>query len=516
MVVRPEQLAAALDRLDPRHVEVLELSLRRRVPDEALARVLGCAISEVARRRALAIDALADSLALARGEELGGVLASLLERDVWGELDNLRRARDSDASSESSSAGGGGENAGAASGTSDLVAGAGAREERPGGAATGRDGTAGSQGAASGESAEAARVVPLRPRGATGAAAGAAGVGAAPTAGAGTDRSGTAAAERSGTAPAPGPGATSGLAARAGASGRAPLASPTPSYAASTGSSASAPPAVTGEVAAGGLWRFLPQPLTLAIVGAVAVVAAAITALVVAGVRSGSSAEPGSGQTRHFVPEGGGALALPFPSAPADSACYTTVSLRRATVLRARPGGAPLARLATRTEWGSPRVLSVVAERDGWLGVLAPELRNGQVGWVARPAGTIGCVRWSLHVDLSRRLLSVRRSGRTIRRVRVAIGRPQNPTPTGRFAVTDRLRVTDPGSPYGCCVLALTGRQPRLPPGWPGGDRLAIHATTNPASIGRAVSLGCLRADTGTMRWLLRVVPLGTPVFIAA
>lgn len=34
-------------------------------------------------------------------------------------------------------------------------------------------------------------------------------------------------------------------------------------------------------------------------------------------------------------------------------------------------------------------------------------------------------------------------------------------------------------SPYGCCVLALTGRQPNVPQGWKGGNRLAIHGTPN-------------------------------------
>ena len=41
-----------------------------------------------------------------------------------------------------------------------------------------------------------------------------------------------------------------------------------------------------------------------------------------------------------------------------------------------------------------------------------------------------------------------------------------------RVLVTDKLRVTDPGSPYGCCVLALTGHQTNLPDYCPGGDRL--------------------------------------------
>ena len=124
-----------------------------------------------------------------------------------------------------------------------------------------------------------------------------------------------------------------------------------------------------------------------------------------------------------------------------------------------------------------------------------PELQNGEVGWIQRSQARVDCVRWSLHADLSRRLLYVRKDGHTVRKLTVAIGSREHPTPQGRFAVTDRLRVTDKSSPYGCCVLALSGHQTKLPDDWPGGDRLAVHATTDSASIGKPVSLGCMRVD---------------------
>ena len=53
-----------------------------------------------------------------------------------------------------------------------------------------------------------------------------------------------------------------------------------------------------------------------------------------------------------------------------------------------------------------------------------------------------------------------------------------------------------------------------LPADWPGGDRLAIHATRDESSIGKAVSLGCMRVQAAHARWLIDHVPLGTPVFI--
>ena len=102
-----------------------------------------------------------------------------------------------------------------------------------------------------------------------------------------------------------------------------------------------------------------------------------------------------------------------------------------------------------------------------------------------------------------------------LRRFPVAVGRPGHATPLGRYGVTDKL-LMPAGTPYGCCAVALTGHQTSLPSGWGGGDRLAVHGTTAPETIGTAASLGCLRAAEADMRWLLRRLPLGAPVFIRA
>lgn len=196
---------------------------------------------------------------------------------------------------------------------------------------------------------------------------------------------------------------------------------------------------------------------------------------------------------------------------------HLVAHIRGSRLLYDRPDGEPLVRIAGKTQWDSPRILRVVKRRDGWVAVLAPELKNGMVGWMRlREVSMFDTVSWSLHVDLSKRLIVVRRAGRPMRRVHVGIGRPGHSTPRGRFAVTDRLRVRDPSSPYGCCVLALTGHQTRLPPGWPGGDRLAVHATSDLSGIGREVSLGCMRAHPRDAGWLIRKIPLGSPVFIHA
>jgi hypothetical protein len=180
------------------------------------------------------------------------------------------------------------------------------------------------------------------------------------------------------------------------------------------------------------------------------------------------------------------------------------------------PGGRPRIRLSSKTEWGSPRVLGVVRRRGDWIAVQAPELGNREVAWMPANFARLDCVRWAMRADLSQRRLYVERDGETVRRFEIAVGRSGNPTPRGRFTVTDKLRVTDPGSPYGCCVLAVTGHQTHLPASWPGGDRLAVHATRELSSLGRPASLGCMRVTSSQARWLIKTVPLGAPLFVRA
>ncbi len=179
-------------------------------------------------------------------------------------------------------------------------------------------------------------------------------------------------------------------------------------------------------------------------------------------------------------------------------------------ILRGSPGGTPLTTARPRTTFGSARVLAAVVRRGDWLGVLVSERRDDRPAWVAL-TGRLALfrVRTALQASVSRRLLVLRRDGRVLVRAPVAVGRPADPTPVGRFAVTDRLLI-EGASPYGCCALALSGHQPDVPQGWGGGDRLAVHGTEDPGSVGQAVSLGCLRAAPSTMRALVDQVQLGT------
>jgi hypothetical protein len=234
-----------------------------------------------------------------------------------------------------------------------------------------------------------------------------------------------------------------------------------------------------------------------------------------AGAHAAAPAEPGavavaSGRTgeglwsRRFLPK----LARP---APGNLIAY----VRKSVALRARPGGHVVGRVSSRTEFGSPQALGVVRSRHGrWLAVSTPTLGNGRLGWVDARAGGLrfARTRLELDVDLSQRLVVLRRGARVLRRMTVGVGRPGSPTPTGRFSVTDKLAGAAYSASYGCCILALSATQPKLPPGWSGGNRIAIHG----GATGGAVSAGCLHAAEADLRYLMRLVPLGTPVLIRA
>jgi hypothetical protein len=450
-VISPEQLAQALERIHPRDRELLALSLRRRVPDEALAHLYECESTEVARRRARAIERLADAMDLQRGEDLGAVLKALLEPETWSAVST-------------------------------------------------------SVGEEFAVKAGDARLIPLPPP--DDAEIRANGPTLAPV-------------PMPAAEPAPVTDKPASLPASA-----EPATDGAPAAATAPPSGDSAPPQHVLEMLAA-RERQVPDPprraVPLALFGlgiASLVGAAGIVGATQFGetnqVIAPSVGGGGGDDTRHFIPAPGGPLAAPFPTEPRTISCYSTASVPKPTVLYREPGGRKRLRITAKTEWGSPRVLGVVEQRGGWLGVQAAELRNGEIAWVRRREARVDCVNWSLHADLSKRMLLVRRDGRTVRKMRVAIGRPSNPTPKGRFTVTDKLRVTDQDSPYGCCVLALSGHQTDLPDYWPGGDRLAVHATSEESTIGDPVSLGCLRTVSSRARWLIETVPLGSPMFIRA
>lgn len=198
---------------------------------------------------------------------------------------------------------------------------------------------------------------------------------------------------------------------------------------------------------------------------------------------------------------------------PADGTPVIWVRADKKVEVRESPGGKLVDFLGDETKFGSPTVLSVREQKGEWVGVPTSLLPNGQLGWIKLDPKRLqaGASDYEITVDLSDRKAKLLQAGRVEQSWTVSIGVPDTPTPTGHFSVTDTFR-GELSSVYGCCAVALTARQPSLPPDWPGGDRIAIHGTEG--ELGVAISNGCIRSPNSAVSKLVKTVPLGTPVTI--
>jgi hypothetical protein len=256
----------------------------------------------------------------------------------------------------------------------------------------------------------------------------------------------------------------------------------------------------------------------LAAAVAVAVTLAAVALVAAGGEEEGARDDPAgfASALRSLVT--GPAEELTEPSAAVRPPLHAIATVREGerVQIRRAPAGKAIATIGDLTEFGSTRNFSIARVTGDWLGVIAPELPNGTLGWIRddRDRLEVFVTRFSLHADLSDGEIALHHGNRVVDTIPVTVGRPSSPTPVGDYAVTDALAGANLGPWYGCCVLALSGHQASLPPGWLGGDRVAIHGT--PGAVGGAASSGCMRASNPDMVSLFARLPLGAPVFIRA
>jgi lipoprotein-anchoring transpeptidase ErfK/SrfK len=148
------------------------------------------------------------------------------------------------------------------------------------------------------------------------------------------------------------------------------------------------------------------------------------------------------------------------------------------------------------------------------LEVQSPELGNGRLGWIRASQVSVSATRFALRADISQRTLQVRLGGRLVRAFPIAVGSAATPTPRGRFFVTDKLPGPRCGSVFGCCILAISAIQPKTVTGWRTDGRVAIHGLVNDRQLGTGASFGCMLAREADLQWMMRRLPLGTPIII--
>lgn len=266
----------------------------------------------------------------------------------------------------------------------------------------------------------------------------------------------------------------------------------------------------------------MPRWVTLAATGAV-VVALAVLAVVLTG-----DAPDDDAGTRVFAAQG---ILSPTPAIPVAGASpevnarprdpdavtpvrrVGAVVLRR-TELRRTPSenGKVVTMIRTRTKFGSRNHLAVVARKGEWLGVLHQAVAKGKAGWIHESDARVEERPYEVVVNRAKLRATVLKDGKVVTQFKVGVGRAGTKTPVGRYAISDSLKGF---GPYGCCILAITARQPNLPQGWAGGDRIAFHGGPS-WRVGIRTTTGCMTVRDAMMKRLMRRLHLGTRVTIKA
>jgi L,D-transpeptidase catalytic domain len=193
--------------------------------------------------------------------------------------------------------------------------------------------------------------------------------------------------------------------------------------------------------------------------------------------------------------------------------------VERAAVARREPSQAArtLAPLAVRTPEGTTNVVLVLGEAtrtDGqWVHIRLPVLPNDRTAWVPRRVlGGYHFVHTHLVVDRERFTATLLRDGRAIFHAPIGVGRPESPTPRGRFYVRDKL--SGFGNPFYGPIAYGTSARSAVLTDWPGGGFVGIHGTNEPELIPGRISHGCIRMRNADILRLSRLMPVGTPITV--
>jgi lipoprotein-anchoring transpeptidase ErfK/SrfK len=118
-------------------------------------------------------------------------------------------------------------------------------------------------------------------------------------------------------------------------------------------------------------------------------------------------------------------------------------------------------------------------------------------------------------VSIPDRQLALVEDGRVTKIYPVAVGATATPSPTGSYTVA--VRISHP-TWYGPGKVVPPGKSNPLGPRWIGLSRkgYGIHGTSNPRSIGRAASHGCIRMRNSDVEELFGLVAVGDPVELYA
>jgi len=162
-----------------------------------------------------------------------------------------------------------------------------------------------------------------------------------------------------------------------------------------------------------------------------------------------------------------------------------------------------------------PQVFLVEEQRDdGWVRVLLPVRPNGSTGWIRASDVELTATTYRVTIELSARQITVYDGPNVILQEAVAIGKPETPTPPGKYYIRVLLESTNPDSVYGPFAYGLSAHSDVLT-SFNGGDaEVGIHGNNDASVLGERVSAGCVRMSNDGITRLTEILRLGTPVEI--
>jgi lipoprotein-anchoring transpeptidase ErfK/SrfK len=172
--------------------------------------------------------------------------------------------------------------------------------------------------------------------------------------------------------------------------------------------------------------------------------------------------------------------------------------------------------LSNPTEDRAPLVFLVDQSKPGWLLVDLPVRPNGSQGWIQASLVRITVDPYRIVIERKAHRLTLYQNDQVSLEVPVGIGTGQTPTPAGLFYIKELLQPSTPNGPYGPYAFGLSGFSDVLKTFAGGNGVIGLHGTNEPQYVGQDVSHGCIRLYNADILKLVQLLPLGTPVEIAA
>jgi lipoprotein-anchoring transpeptidase ErfK/SrfK len=175
-----------------------------------------------------------------------------------------------------------------------------------------------------------------------------------------------------------------------------------------------------------------------------------------------------------------------------------------------------IASFSAKTDFLAPRTVLVTEQQGDWLKALLPMRPNEAQGWIRASDVTLSQNPYKITIDLEKHELVFTKDGQEIVRSPIVAGRPNTPTPTGTFYITDPVDLrSSPNGAYGAFALGLSGYSEVLYEFNGGPGQIAVHGTNQPELMGQNVSAGCVRVPNDVILQIATQAPLGTPVIIS-